>query len=55
MVDTDALRLAIREFEANSQPTSSSYNSPATVHDLKNLIRNLAKTLNQIVDAMDED
>lgn len=55
MVDINALRQAIREFEVNSRPSSSDYSKPATVQDIHKLIRNLAKTLNQIVDAMDED
>ena len=54
MTDTSSLRQAVENFKYNSRPSSSNGSDPATVKDIRNLIKETGKVLNQIIDALDE-
>lgn len=53
MSDTASLREAVEQFEFNSRPSSSNGSEPATVKDIKTLIKNTAEVLYQIIDEID--
>lgn len=53
MSDTASLREAVEQFKFNSRPSSSNGSEPATVKDIKTLIKNTAEVLYQIIDEID--
>ncbi len=53
MSDTASLREAVEQFKFNSRPSSSNGSEPATVKDIKTLIKNTATVLYQIIDEID--
>lgn len=55
MADTQKLRKAIKHFEFYSTPSNAMGGAPATVDDIRKLIKNTAKLLNEFVDELEKE
>lgn len=55
MIDTQKLRKAIKHFEFYSSPSNSMGGAPATVDDIKKLIKSTSKLLNEFVDELEKE
>lgn len=55
-MDAEKLRRAINDFALHSQPASSTNGcDPATVEDVRNLIKHLGGLLHRLVDELEAD
>lgn len=55
MIDTKAMRQAIKNYKFYASPASGNHSDPATVGDINKLIQQTAKLMEAFVDALEKD
>ena len=55
MIDTQALRQAVKSFKFYASPSSGNYSEPATVGDINKLIQQTAKLMDALIDEIEKD